>query len=471
MDNIKNSPIIKFFCGKDIKTKAIKLAIVLATMFLTFYDWKCGYLAFTLCAVFIVFEFSADSIFWLVLMAIFVPHINIFIIHMLMVETIIVLLTKLIIDICKNKIDYKNWRFITLICLYFILCLLILLPLSTTYDFVEHAKRLLLFTTVLLGVFYVKQINIKHMLILFTISVVSLCALFLIAMHWGGVVDMGYLASYSNGIVKRFGAFCNDPNFTGAILICAISSWFIAYKKEFINKYLYFIGLGVLGYFGLWTISKATCLIIAIFGLYVVVENVVITIKAKNPKHLLELLCYAGILVLACGIGWKYVDALWQRIFHPGQGWWSDGETGTSISNLTTGRTDLWMGYLNEIFGNPRILFWGSGANSGYVGPGASHSMPIAYLYKYGIIAVLVMLAIFIISALPYLKKAKPYNFVPLVMITGIFCSIGSISAKYIYLFTIVFLTLCVNGIKSAKAGENKIAYEKDIKTKDEQKN
>lgn len=448
IESIKVNKIFKWLNSKDPKIRYIKLAVLLSLMFLT-YIWNVvGWIALGVCAIFMLCEFSADSIIWIILMSIFVPHVSVLIVHILMCEFIAILLTQLVFDILKNKINYKNWRFITLASLYFILCLLLLLPLSQTYNFAEQAKRLLLFTTVVLGVFYIKQINIKQLLIMFSISVATLSVLFLVVIAIEGNAYISYNANYSNGIVRRFSSFCNDPNFTGAILICAISSWFVAYRKKSINKYIYFIGLGVLGYFSLATISKATYLTIAIFAIYVVVENIVISIKTKQPKQLLELLWYVGILAIVCAIGWKYLDAMYQRIFNPGSGWWSEGKADTSISNLTTGRTDLWIDYIKHIFGSWQILLFGAGAGSNYISMGAAHSMPLDYLYRYGALICLVLVAIFIISALPYLKKVKPFNFVPLVMITMIFCSIGSISAKYIYMFSIMFLALTYNGVE-----------------------
>ena len=129
-----------------------------------------------------------------------------------------------------------------------------------------------------------------------------------------------------------------------------------------------------------------------------VVENIIVTIKTKNAKHLMELVYYLVTLLIACAICWKYVDAMYQRIFNPRAGWWNDEDSNT-MSNLTTGRSELWMGYLKAIFSDWRIFLFGSGVKSwfGYIGTSA-HSMPIEYLYKYGIIVVMILLAIFVIG-------------------------------------------------------------------------
>ena len=446
MDIIKNSPIIRFLSGKDFKTKAIKLSVVLAFMCLGFISDLCAYIAFAFCATFIAFEFSMESIFWVVLLAINTQYGITSITLIAMWEMIAVLLIKFIVDLKYRRINYKNWRFITIVTLFAILCLLTLLPLSQVYKFGLQLRAFSLFALSVLGLLYVKQINFKQFFTLIAISVVVLCGCFYL-FELVDLVSMGYTAPYSKGIVNRFSAFSADPNFTGAILICALMCWFIAYKKKFIRKNLYFIGLTLIGIFLLMTISKATYLIVGLFGAYVIVENIVTSIKTKNSKYLLELAWYVLALIIACVVCWRYLDAMYQRIFHPGMGWWSEGEN-QGLSNFTTGRIDLWKIYLKAIFSSGSVFLFGHGTGSDYVGPGATHSMPLDYLYRYGFLTTIILVAIFVIATIPYLKKAKVFNFIPLVCITGIFCSIGSISPKYIYIFSIMFLALCCNGIE-----------------------
>lgn len=444
MEYIKNSPVIKFLTNHDLKTKLIKLALVLAFMFLGFVDVIFTYALFVLVAVYLIAEFSFDSILWVILTAIYMPYEVAGLIYAIMWEMTAILLIKLIVDIVLKKINYKNWQFITIMTLFATLSLLVLLPLCVKYSFGAQIYRFTLFALATFGIFYVKEINFKHIFILFAISVSIICFSAWILLKVG-IVEMGYTATYSSGVVHRFAAFSQDPNFTGAILICAIMCWFIAYKKNMINKYLYFAVLTILGVFTIMTISKAVYFIVALFGLYVVVENIIISVRTRDAKHLIELAYYALVLGIACLLCWQYLNAMYQRIFNPGAGWWNEGKTETGLSNLTTGRIDLWKMYLKEIFGSWQIFLFGAGASAGYIGPGAAHSMPIDYLYRYGGLATLILVAIFVVAVIPYLKKSKVFNFVPFVLITGIFCSIGSISPKYIYIFVIIFLTLTCN--------------------------
>lgn len=471
MDKIKTFGLnfVSFLKDKTLKVKLIKLSVVLLGCFLTFLNRDFGYLTAGVIAIYVAFEFSADSLSWLIIVGIMVPYIKVVCLYILMCELIVILMIYLVQDIRSKAINCKNWRFITLVSLLFVIALLLLLPLAKSYRFASQVKRLSLFTVLLLGVFYVRQINIKNLLIMFSIAVASLCGLFMLAKLCGGGNDTIIKEAYSKGLVERFSALNMDPNFTGAILICAITSWFILYRKNWINKCLYFGGLFILGIFAIMTVSKATYIIIGLLGMFAIVENIVITIKTKNYKHLIELLWYLIVIVLAGVICWKYVDCMYNRLFNPERGWWSNENNDGVMANLTTGRTDLWIGYLKVIFSSWQIALFGAGVNADYAVPGCSaHSMPITYMYKYGLLIVIALLAIFFISALPYIKKSKPYNFVPVILITAIFCSLGEINVKYIYIFVITFLTLCCNGIEYEKSNDLNITREPDIKAKEE---
>ena len=448
MEKIKNLTIFKFLNATDFKSKCIKLAILLSFMVLGFVAEAFVYLAFATCLIYIVGEYSTDSLLWVIISAVYMSYNNAVLIFVLMWTLSAVLLLKLILDLKNKNVNLKSWYLITIISLFAAICLMVLLPLCKTYSFGSQLNKLALFSLSVLSLIYIKEINIKNILLLFA-SATAILGLMHYVFTQCDIIAIGYTAEYSKGKILRFSPFSNDPNFSGAIFICAIMAWFIAYKRNLINRYIYFGGLTIGGMLVLMTISKACYFIVALFGVYVVIENIVITIKTKQAKHLLELVYYLGALLIAVAVCWKFADSMYQRIFNPGSGWWTEGELNNTMSNLTTGRSVLWKDYLVAIFSSWQIMLFGAGTDAEYIGHGAAHSMPLDYLYRYGILTVVLLIALFVVAVLPYLKKVKPYNFVPLICITGIFCSIGSVSAKYIYVFATVFVTLCCNGIAS----------------------
>ncbi len=464
MEKIKNLTIFKFLNATDFKSKCIKLAILLSFMVLGLVFPVFAYISSAICIIYTLFEFSADSILYTVVTAIYSSYILIGLITALMWIYSGILIIRLIIDIRSKRVEWKNWRFVTILVLFTVLTILWLLPLCVTYSFASQFNKIALFLTIILTMLYFKDIKIKDFLIFFTIIVAVLCLMFYIINIFKSI-GVIITQPYSKGMLNRFSALYDDPNFTGAIILCAIMAWFIAYKKHFINKYLYFAGLGMLGAFLLMTISKSCCLVLLLFAAYIVVENVVITIKTRNAKHLLELVYYMATLLFVCSVCWKYVDAMYQRFFNPGNGWWTEGELNNTMSNLTTGRSVLWKDYLVAIFSSWQIILFGAGASAEFISRGSAHCMPITYLYSYGLINCLLIVAILIMLVVPYLKHTKVYNFVPLVALSVLFCSIGGISIRYIFVFIIILLPICCNGAQNI-VQDNKEKEEKqaDIK-------
>jgi len=445
VQKIKDSAIFKFLCDKDLKTRAIKFAIALLFMCLGYVNSFFVYIAFSLCVIYLFCEFSMDSIFWVCFLAIAIRS-QAFLIYAIMWVMIIILSIKFVLDLKNKKINYKNWRFITISALFLALILLLLLPLCKVYNFIYQFGAFTLFILATLGLVYVKEINFKNLFILLPI----LCAVLCVCYHLLSLFDIVhclYEAKSSYGNLGRFDPIYADPNFTGAALIGAISCWFVAYKKNYITKQPYFVVLTILFIFSIMTISKATLLILAVFALFVLIDNVVTTIKTKNPKNLLELVYYAIALIVTLIICFQYVDAMYQRLFNPSSGWWTEGDE-TGLATLTTGRTDLWRVYLEGIFSSPQTLLFGFGGKAPLISQAAAHNTPLDYVFRFGVLPTAILVAIFIIAAIPYLKKIKLYNFVPVILLTGIFCSLGSTNSKYIWVFVISFMTLCCNGIE-----------------------
>ena len=450
--------IVDFLSSKDMKIKYIKLSVLLSLIFLTFFNNIFGYIAASVCAVFILFEFSVDSIIWLLLTGTLSPYIKTGMLQVLLAEFIVIMSIQFIKDIKCKKIDCNNWYFKTISILFVTILLLLLLPLSRTYSFISQLSKVTLFGTLFFAIIYIKQIKVKELLKIFSLAIGVTCFIFLIAQKFGGGDAMLIPQKYSKGFVERFAIFNLDPNFTGAIILCAVLSWYILYKNKVINNYLYFGLFSVFVSFMLMTISKAVILVFVMFGLFVLFDNIVTTIRTRNVKNLIELVYYLGAVLLACLICWKYVDAMYQRMFVKTQEYVGGGVS-NSVSGLTTGRSDIWKIYLNAIFNDWRILIFGVGVKAPFINGTAAHCMPIDYLYRYGVIICAVLVAIFIVAVIPYLKKVKIYNFAPMILISTMFCSLGTISVKHIYVFVIILLTLCYNAFK--KDNTNNISLEK----------
>ena len=362
-----------------------------------------------------------------------------------------------------KKVEWRNWRFLTIFSLYVLIVLILLLPLSVDYKFTTQFNKVPFFTLLVLIIYFIKEVNITDCLYLFAVSVVAGGLVVCLADYCGGckyVID--FPTYYSKGTVNRLTLFFRDPNFTGSVLICGLACAYILHRREKINKVLYFVFVAILGFFAIRTISKACLIIITLLGLFILIENLVKFIKTKNKKYLIELGIYLFVVGLVCAVNWKYVNALFYRFFKNTEGWWSEGEQHFAMDEITTGRFSLWMDYLKEIFGNPRILFFGVGLNAEYFMIYGPHNIIIEYLYRYGILIWMSIVFIIVIGCIPYFKKCKFYNFVPTIIIWGIMCSICSELSRYFYIFALTYMTIVWNGVQ--KDEDYQISIDDELK-------
>ncbi len=438
--------------SSELKARLTKLSLVLCLLFITYFVPAFRWVMLAVLSVYIACEYSASSLIWVALGAVTIPYTNLVgdvgLYFILMGEILAVYAVKIIVKLIKKEYKFSGWQFITLSCLYFAFSLILLLPLAETYSFGSQLS-LWYFVTFLMGtLLFIKEIDVKNFLFSLVVTLIGICLSFLIAGMFKVGLGTTFGAHYSKGMVYRFMPFQADPNFSCGILLIGIMALFILYKQKRVNRPVYFSLLTILGLFYLRTLSKAGILVLSVFALYVIIDIIVASIKAKNSKLMLELVWYVLALGLVCLIEWQFVDALFNRLTGTQEGWWNQDAGSNAVDNLTTGRATLWIGYLKAIFTTPRILLFGAGMKAPYISQGAAHSTPIAYLYRIGLIEVLILVAIFIVNAIPYIKKAKLFNFVPLVLITMFYCSVGSPSSKHMLIYIVSFMTLCYTGLQ-----------------------
>ncbi len=465
---IKN--IFDFMHSSELKTRLIKIGLVLAFYFGQFFFGPLRWVMFSLAFLFIAFEFSASSFIWIVIFSVLTGCVGFtvneklyFFYNYLIPELIIVLVVKLLIDIFKKRISFKNKQTIAILSVFLIFAVYTLLPFCRTYKFFSQLAYIGNLLLIILMFIYLKEINVKSLLIEFVTIITLLSSCYYIVDLFGVCSFDEFTAhTFNGGSVVRFIPLSYDPNIACGILISAILALFILYKQGAIKKPVYFVTLFILGFYSLKTLSKAGVLILALFATFVVCEIIVQAIKRKNAKLLIDLAWYALTLALILGVGCRYTYALFARLFNPAGGWWSEGNN-INVDSVTTGRFSIWISTLKEFFSSWQLIFFGSGTKDMLLayrwGGGLAHSMVIEYLYRYGIIGFSLLLSLFIIAIWPHIKKAKVYNFVPTILITGFFCSMGTISPKYLFIFVICHLTLCYNSL-SKKEEQQKLNYE-----------
>ena len=142
-------------------------------------------------------------------------------------------------------------------------------------------------------------------------------------------------------------------------------------EKKF---FCYFLMLGIVTVLGILTISKAFLIIIAIIALYGFVFFVI-----KYKKESLKLILPAFIVVLIlCLCFHKVLISIFERFFNT--------TSGSILNIITSGRTDIWKAYTNDIFSSPWKVLFGKGIFATEVIAIGPHNIYIEVLFRVGIV-------------------------------------------------------------------------------------
>ncbi len=217
-------------------------------------------------------------------------------------------------------------------------------------------------------------------------------------------------ALYIDGVetsmnIIRYSGLSYDPNFFALIDCILISILLFNEKKLSIIKGISIIFLIVVGFF---TFSKSYVILLAIIGIAYVLKN------NKKPLRTLSLVAVAFIcLLIAENYSEIKILSLIEARF-----------TNTSGANdLTTGRLDLWIEYLNYISKNIWCLLFGEGFNALSLGK-AVHNTYIDFVYRFGLFGTTLWIGYFVWCK-KYVdrigNKKTSFNMAGLVFILGIF--------------------------------------------------
>lgn len=191
---------------------------------------------------------------------------------------------------------------------------------------------------------------------------------------------------YGFGSVERFSALYDDPNYYGVNIILCLCLVVILFSRKEIGVIGATLLGGMLFYFGIITYSKTITIMMALPVLVLIKEN------QQNKRYIFQI---ASVLVVAIVLAgalsgvFPIFDIIITR-FQTGDG---------SISSMTTGRTEIWMDYLQFLKNNPWRLLFGNGIGVGYLhtrkGFYAAHNFYIELLYHLGIVGGSLLLLVF----------------------------------------------------------------------------
>lgn len=184
------------------------------------------------------------------------------------------------------------------------------------------------------------------------------------------------------GVVRRSGYF-NDPNFYSAHITAALGGVLVLLlqrmrKREVVTLVVF---VALLVYCGLLSVSKSFLLISLAVVLFWAVG--LMFQRGKISVKLMVLLC------AVVGVYFLFSSTMFDMILSRFTGV-------TNLSSFTTGRTDLWMNYLQELGDKPLMLLFGNGYTDVTVGGRAAHNTLIQLVYQFGLVGFSVLVYWFV---------------------------------------------------------------------------
>lgn len=208
-------------------------------------------------------------------------------------------------------------------------------------------------------------------------------------------VDVNSLLGYS-----RLSGYMGDPNFYSCHITVALSGMLVLLLNNDNRKKLFVLVplVCALLYCGLLSVSKSFLLISACLLLLWVLEVLFRKGKASIKVTLIFTLVIGGVFLLSSTI---FTDLLGTMFSRFGQD--------SNLSDFTTGRTDVWNNYITAIFSDARLLFFGQGYTSAFIGDKATHNTLLQSLFQFGVIGLALVLAWIVFFVQSLLDGAKAH--------------------------------------------------------------
>lgn len=188
--------------------------------------------------------------------------------------------------------------------------------------------------------------------------------------------------------VTRLSGFYGDPNFYSAHIAACLAGTqlLLCHEKSRRRQIVLAILALVLLYCGLLSASKSFVIVTACLFLLWVPILLEKGTSSSRFRLFVGLLC-AGIIIASSSAFHALLQIVDDRFAQA-----------SNMSELTTGRTDLWRNYIHEFLNNPITLLFGEGYTSINLNNKASHNTLIQVVYQFGLIGMPLLISWVVIS-------------------------------------------------------------------------
>lgn len=318
-----------------------------------------------------------------------------------------------LLSIIKRKLRFRNYQIISGLFLLFLSLFSKLLDGSRlTFDYIAFMMMLFLLPLVREETNKNKY-DFYHLVIFLSVGAViaSLCAMNYA--DYDNIRKFIRVDTYST-IVRRCG-FYRDPNFYVAQILAALGGALALTLQEKNRGKLIILGIVAvfLVYCGFLSGSKSFAIIIAVLLLLWFVG--IFKMRGKAGLKVVLFICFVGIAIyIATSVLFSgLIQVLVTRL-----------TDANDLNSFLTGRTDIWDGYLQEIFGNLKVFLIGRGFTNVWANGVASHNTIIQAVFQFGFIGAPVLaywVVCFYRSSARLGKKTKEFGLHRLIVFVGFF--------------------------------------------------
>ncbi len=274
------------------------------------------------------------------------------------------------------------------------------LAVKTAYGYSINNSFILFSASLLLVPFLSKEIGEKYdfywltLFFSFGIIIAAITSQYLVVFP----TISRYIAEYELFGVVRHSGYYGDPNFYSAHVSAALGGTLVLLlnnNKKSTMVILLFASLALL-YCGLLSVSKSyllitVCLILIWFFEFLFQKG------KMSAKIMLVLTLFVGIaFLLSTTVFTDLIDMMVSRL-----------ERDNSLSDFTTGRTDIWNKYFKAFTDDPLLMLFGRGFSKGDVFGKASHNTIIQSIFQFGIIGSTILLAWIVCYLQTFLQNVK----------------------------------------------------------------
>lgn len=260
------------------------------------------------------------------------------------------------------------------------------------------------------------------------------------------IVGREVLAYYGSSLTRFQGLF-RDPNYYMSLVIMAIVLLTLLYFKKYISKALFSAGIVCMFFFGALTYSKTFLFLICLYW------GLCFFYLLRARRYIFAAAFSVGTVVLAIILSNTLFATTLYRI-----------TSASSVSELTTGRTDMFEEYWREIISSPVTMLLGKGLSAQLLKKG-THNLFLEIQYYVGAIGLTLYLFYFGALVVRMQKKyaagcypSRLFSNSPLIVFIVLFSSLQGMFSISVY--TLLYLAViaiavpqkdCLQGKRAVK--------------------